>query len=112
MKLAKITTLLLSCLVMSPAALALRCGSELVQEGDHVIDVQRACGDPVFAEQWLEQMPVLYRPHVLLPYRQEWQAVSVRLWTYNFGPRKFMQVIRFENGRVVEVEGLRKGFIE
>lgn len=30
-------------------------------------------------------------------------------WTYNFGPRRFMQVVTFENGRLIDVQSAGYG---
>ncbi len=38
--------------------------------------------------------------------------MPVELWTYNFGPNKFMRRIRFEDGLVVEIETLGYGYIQ
>jgi len=36
--------------------------------------------------------------------------IPVEMWTYNFGPDRLMQRIRFENGVVVRIESLGYGF--
>lgn len=36
--------------------------------------------------------------------------IPVEVWTYNFGPSRLMQRIRFENGVVVRIESLGYGF--
>jgi hypothetical protein len=36
--------------------------------------------------------------------------VQVEIWTYNFGPNKLLQRIRFENGIVVKIDSLGYGF--
>ena len=36
--------------------------------------------------------------------------VIVEEWTYNFGPRKLMRIIRFENGLVADVKELGYGY--
>lgn len=105
---ASVISLILLCL--SQPALAFRCGNDLVQKGDHVLQVLKACGEPAYKEEWVEEKAVLERPHRLLPYRHTFKAVSVKEWTYNFGPRKFMRMIRFENGVVKDIESLDYGF--
>jgi hypothetical protein len=36
--------------------------------------------------------------------------VNVEEWLYNFGPQYFMQLLRFENGRLVEIRNLGYGY--
>ncbi len=36
--------------------------------------------------------------------------IPVEIWTYNFGPQRLMQRIRFENGVIVKMESLGYGF--
>ncbi len=36
--------------------------------------------------------------------------VVVEEWTYNFGPRRLMRVIRFENGLVTSIRQLGYGY--
>jgi hypothetical protein len=36
-----------------------------------------------------------------------WIGGLEEVWTYNFGPSRFMRQIRFVNGRVREIEALR-----
>ncbi len=36
--------------------------------------------------------------------------VKIEIWTYNFGPNKFMERIRFEDGIVTSIEALGYGF--
>ena len=38
--------------------------------------------------------------------------VRVEEWTYNFGPRKLMRLIRLENGVVADIQELGYGFRE
>jgi hypothetical protein len=97
-------------IVISLPTYALRCGNDLVQKGDHVLEVLKSCGEPAYEEQWLEDKIIAERAHRLLPYQHVVRSVSVREWTYNFGRRKFMRMIRFENGVVTRIETLNYGF--
>ncbi len=38
------------------------------------------------------------------------ESVSVDLWTYNFGARRFMRQLRFENGILKDIKSLRYGY--
>jgi hypothetical protein len=42
--------------------------------------------------------------------RRSGSEIPVEVWTYNFGPDRFMQRIRFENGVIVRIESLGYGF--
>jgi len=87
---------------------ALRCGRDLVLEGDRKIEVLASCGDPATIDTWQETRRV--RDFRWGRFWNVWETVVVEEWTYNFGPRRFIQVIRFENGRVVKIEDGGYGF--
>lgn len=89
---------------------ALRCGTHLVQKGDHITEVKRKCGEPVHQEKWLEDRIILRKPHRLLPHEHRLGSVVVTLLTYNFGSRSLMRELRFENGRLVKIESLDYGY--
>ena len=48
----------------------------------------------------------------LLLNTRSYVEVLVEEWTYNFGPRKLMRVVRFENGLVSDVTQLGYGYRE
>jgi hypothetical protein len=48
--------------------------------------------------------------HELLIHNRLVIEVPVEEWTYNFGPRRFMRSIRFENGIVTSIETLGYGY--
>jgi hypothetical protein len=107
----------LFCLVLSPAAHAddtLRCGMKLVQVGNTAYDVRSICGIPDWVDQHVESRAVS-RPAVV-PCRtgrgygsctvllQDAVQVPVEVWTYDFGPRQFIEYLTFEQGRLVNVQ--------
>jgi hypothetical protein len=55
-------------------AAAMRCGTELVDEGDTQHDVALKCGEPTYVEQ--------------------------NRWIYNLGPHKFIKILHFRGGQV------------
>lgn len=79
-----------------------RCGviGNDLDKHDYQSVVLMKCGQPDSAESYEEDHIVRVgdREHV--------QVVRYDEWTYNFGPRKFMSILRFRNGVLVEV---RKG---
>jgi len=90
-------------------AWAFRCGRELVQVGDHKLDVLDKCGDPDSVE---ERIAVrgrrLNHPYGALQI-EDYQEVLIEEWVYNFGPRKFKQFLQFEDGILKKIRNLSYG---
>lgn len=88
----------------------LRCGNRLVDVGDTQDKVRALCGEP----ESIETRTVLRRPSYWRHGRRVYYGegvvdVAAELWTYNFGPNRFMRRIRFVDGRVEEIESLGYG---
>lgn len=104
---------------VSDPAFALRCGSKLVREGDPKAKILKICGEPDAVQRRSVLRagipPRLGRDYtegdLLIPDRS-YVEVIVEEWTYNFGPRRLMRIVRFENGLVREVEQLGYGYRE
>lgn len=102
--------LLLACLLLTVTdALALRCGRQLVQVGDHQLEVLDKCGEP----DWTEQRVAvrgnrLRHPDGVLE-ESRYVEVVIDEWLYDFGPRKFKQLLQFENGVLKEIKNLDYG---
>ena len=99
---------------------ALKCGSDLILEGDRKIEVLHKCGDPVTIDQRVEyeglrlqefNLQSRNQPHYIFDYEQH-KPIYIEDWTYNFGPRRFMRLIRFENGVLDEITVLGYGYRE
>ncbi len=99
----------LMCVAMSAEAGALRCDRKIVSIGDHAFDVRQHCGDPAARDS-----------HVIYPYEQDPNDPARRApvldlpivideWLYDFGATRFKQLLRFQNGRLIEVRRLDKG---
>jgi hypothetical protein len=88
------------------AALAdsLRCDGGLVAVGDTKLDLLGKCGRPALSEQRTVDRggAVLSGGAPRLASRVA--TVTVETWTYNHGPRQFVQYVTLEGGRVVAVE--------
>lgn len=93
---------------------ALRCGVRLITEGDTKSRVLAECGEPEYVEVWEEERIFRYNPWSAYDYylndddayrkpRYAREYVQVEEWTYNHGPHRFMDHVRFENGRVKEI---------
>lgn len=114
----------LLCLILFAAvdtAWALRCGNRLVKEGMREAQVIALCGDPVA----VVDLGYVLRPYILKrpspvggPYATRrvyagfHQELAVRELTYNFGPHRFMRVIRLEGGVVKSIKKAGYGYHE
>lgn len=96
-------------LAVGPAH-ALRCGHKLIARGAPAVELLRYCGEPLAIESHYAQRAYAGRSGTLfLPGFLE--EVVVEEWTYNFGPRRFMRLVRLENGVVTEIRQLGYGFL-
>jgi hypothetical protein len=95
---------------------ACRCGNKLVSTGDTKSEVLANCGPPAWAEERTEER--IERIHggdyydrgVLREPVYGKVQVNVDEWFYNFGPTRFMQVFKFENGKLVSIENGDYGY--
>jgi hypothetical protein len=124
MRIKPLAALLLIALIVliaaAPPAEAMRCGSRLVSEGDPRDKVLADCGPPSGAEAWdEEQYEYFGRPPDPRQYREFERygsayrvraVVRVEVWTYNYGPSRFVDYVRFENGRVRRIESGGYGY--
>ena len=102
--------LLLVLVMIVPSAMAFRCGTRLVSEGDHYGQVVDKCGEPDFEDKWVEDRVVFLRPHVNAVPIESLESVVIRLCTYNLGSRRFLRQLRFENGVLKKIETLKYGY--
>jgi len=81
---------------------SLRCDGGLVGVGDTKLELLGKCGRPALAEQ-----RTVERGGALLAGPQgavgQVAAVPVETWTYDFGPRQFVQIVTLEAGRITAV---------
>ena len=111
MKSATLTLLLVLMHPLSHAAPStMRCGRELISVGDHKLDVLHKCGEPTLTERRIriQGQEFHYPLHTLDIDR--FDEVTIEEWTYNFGPRNFMQSLIFENGILKEIHQLGYGY--
>jgi hypothetical protein len=92
------SALLLASLALTAPALALRCGSNLVHKGDHIIEVLNKCGEPVWRERWEDEV-IERRFFDTL----ERQSVVMEEWFYDFGPSRLLHILRFKNSRLESI---------
>lgn len=111
----------LTSLIVADTAHALRCGSQLVQEGDHETEVIRLCGEPASVKQLgrvIRSFSIgshryfLTRRPVADPRFWYSEEVEVTEMIFNFGPRRFMRRLRFEGGILVSIRTMGYGYVE
>jgi hypothetical protein len=88
---------------------ALRCGGDLVLEGETQRQVRTSCGDPTEVADWVEYRTI----RVDLPYSDGFEEITkpihVEEWIYDLGPRRFIRKLRFENGYLKTIKSLGYG---
>lgn len=105
--------LLLMGLALPAAADVMRCGSQLVHDGDGRDKVLQLCGQPTEIENRSIVRRPSYRRHGHVVYFGEGRVeVPVEIWTYNLGPSKLMRRIRFVDGVIEEIDTLGYGYTE
>lgn len=87
---------------------ALRCGNDLVSAGERKIEVLKSCGKPLLVEQWSETSVVLSQGGSVVVGEKDTSTIEV--WTYHFGPARFIHFLRFVNGRLDEITPGPHGF--
>ena len=119
----KIEALGIACLMLllSDAALALRCGNRIIKDGMYESRVIELCGEPVHVRQtgnilrpYIVKVPAGISVshgmrHVYGGYHYE---VDVTEMLFNFGPHKLMRLIRFEGGRAASIRTAGYGYRE
>jgi hypothetical protein len=90
---------------------SLRCSDKIISTGSSRYEVAALCGDP----QQIEHKTIYNTVSGGVPGQPNLAGgssveIQVELWTYNFGPNKLMQRIRFEDGVVVHIQSLGYGF--
>lgn len=102
--------LLLLALLVANDAFALRCGHRLVQVGDYKLDVLEVCGEPDSVERRTGiRGSRLRHPYGALEI-DRFEEVEIEDWVYNFGPRKFKQLLEFEDGELKSIRNLGYGY--
>jgi hypothetical protein len=90
---------------MSGHAYSFYCGNELVTEGDISAEVYLKCGDPLWREKHIEEtVDLAHHGSARTIY------IEVEEWLYNFGQFSWMYYLRFENGKLVNIETRGYGY--
>ena len=120
-KLAAVAGLFGLVLLLPETAAAFRCGNKLAREGMHELEVVAICGEPTSKRnlgyavrsvdyRYYESAGpgwTISRTPGYVSYPVE---VMVTEYVYNLGPRKFMRRLVFENGLLVSIETLGRGY--
>ena len=118
-----VSFLLASCMLLANFAVAgIRCGTQVINEGDSSHYVERECGPPEYKQQrsgvttsGVEgSSSVSDRNYLssqsLQQYLEYSEQVSIEEWIYNFGPNRLMQKVTFLNGRVFSIQSEGYGY--
>jgi hypothetical protein len=121
---ALVLSMFLGFLMSNAAHAGIRCGTEVVTEGDTTIQVLSTCGEPEYVDSWAEErikrdfFPYSsYNSPYSSPfnrdrysnrdaYRQPFlvkEQVVIERWTYSFGSNRFIHYLFFENGVLVQI---------
>jgi hypothetical protein len=100
----------------SAEADSLSCDRRIVAEGDSSYKVRELCGEPDAMEQHVVKRKVTTKEAYSCDqgtcYRTKPSVAEVLVdrWTYDFGRRRFIQFLTFEQGSLVRVESGSYGF--
>jgi hypothetical protein len=80
------------------------CDPAVLDEGDTKLDVLAQCGEPATADEWEEERGyAVFDPGAAVAAGGSFTILR-EVWTYNFGPRRFVRLVHFENGKVTRVD--------
>lgn len=98
---------------------SLRCKNRLVSIGDGTHDVRSLCGLPDATQQRIEKRSVMRQvrvpcaqpgPSYCIAAVQDTIEVTVEVWTYDFGPQRFLQYLTFEQGTLIRMQSGDYGY--
>ena len=78
----------------------LRCGSHLVNTNALAAQVLGVCGEPAFVDRW--EAPASQDSVPMLE--------DIEEWYYNFGPAQLLRILRFQHGRLTDIQSDGYGF--
>jgi hypothetical protein len=103
--------LLLVVLLLPAAASAdtMRCGSQLISDGDSMDKVLALCGEPAQRSRtWITRQPRFEYGGREVPFPGS-EDVPVDVWTYDFGSNRLMRRVRMVAGKVESIVTLEHG---
>lgn len=99
-------------LLTGSTAYAMRCDNRLVVDGDAPARVRSLCGDPADATHRVVSRSVTVHRRLsngTIVSESVMVSVEVEVWVYDFGPRRLMRELTFEDGRLVRIRTLGYG---
>ncbi len=93
-------------LLMPQRAWALRCGTQIVKQGETAAQVRDACGEPFYVGHYVGPPGVGVETPV-----EPGAAVTTEAWYYNFGPQRLMVRLEFSGGVLAREQTLGYGFV-
>jgi len=75
------------------------CGDRVISTGEKKAEVILKCGEPFYKDVRVEEVLDWVDNGRLAKV-----SVTIEEWTYNFGPNRFMRIITFRNGTVVDIQ--------
>ncbi|WPL17341.1 hypothetical protein Thiowin_02344 [Thiorhodovibrio winogradskyi] len=95
---------------LTSAAWALRCGNHLVSEKDPSQKLVQYCGQPTSVERLKDRRAVRTYDSQVGGYVTDYQSIPYEIWTYNFGPQRFMMRITVREGLITRIESAGYGY--
>lgn len=96
-------------LLISTNSFGFYCGQFIIDQGDRKDRVLEKCGEPESTQSHKK----IVGSHMQDRYNtfgfEQFEEVIVDEWIYNFGPTRFKQYLRFENGILREIRDLERG---
>ncbi|MCB1876840.1 MAG: DUF2845 domain-containing protein [Chromatiales bacterium] len=93
----------LALVLASPQAVALRCGTSLINVGDSRAEVLALCGEPAYRYEREVELILILGSAV-----ERSRFLTVEEWLYNFGPNRFMVLMTFEADELRHID--RRGY--
>lgn len=81
-----------------------RCDFDVFSMGTTSAEVATKCGEPDLKARHLETVTQE------IPQGRQQTSVTIDEWTFNLGPTRFMRILIFRNGDLVEIRTGEKGF--
>ncbi len=81
------------------------CDGDEIKKGYTQYEILQRCGEPFFKDSRSEE-----RLSAVDKHSNRLVEIRVDEWTYNFGPDQFLRILKFENGRLVDIETGDRGF--
>lgn len=79
----------------------------MIRVGDRTLDLLAKCGSPTAIDRRTERRPTpTATGHLVTSYR----TIDIELWTFDFGPQRFIRYVTLENGIVVGVKDGSYGY--